>query len=335
MICLLNLVRAERKANVLSTNALNVNKYGKQLTSSSKTISDRIEEYLRAARDLQAAIESQAAHFTQAQSERISQASSQVDKDAQGLREHFQALAANEEEEGQLFSNLSKQLESAQAAFEETLEAWGEGVRETVRTSCGEASSTVAKGNADIGKAVDSLQLALENIMKEARTFLQEQKQLIGELKDYANSQATAEIARLKKQNELLAQLVVTERNRANAAKDELVRRVTGLLDTFLQERDESLKAAARDLQKENDAQAKARSAESAEHGKTWDATETRFHSFDGILQQNVRDNKRKRDMISKVCRCCLSGGEQVAHYLLRQSRTLRMPLTMLWTAFR
>lgn len=273
-----------------------------QLASSSKAISESVEHYIQAAEDLQGAIRSQAANFSTTQAEQISVVSNQLDNQLQSFRQQFQGLAAGDEEEDNLFDGLQQELESAHSAFEEELAHWGEGVKETVQRSCREASTAVTQQNTDIGKAVDSLQAALDNIVQQARNFVQDQRQLLAEMKEYSNSQAASEIARLKKQNQMLNQVVANERNRANAAKDDLVQRVTGLLDTFLQERDESLKSAARELQRENDGLANATKAEAAKYGKTCEAAEGRIQAYDGRLQQGIRENKRKREEVSKVC---------------------------------
>jgi kinesin family protein 11 len=217
------------------------------------------------------------------------------------LRQLFKDLASGDEAESQLFDGLQEALEQAHSEFEEQLTDWGKGVKETVQRTCGEATVTVTQHTADIGKAVDTLQVALESIVRQAKTFVEEQRKLVAEIKEYANAQAQVEIARLKKQNQLLNQMVANERSKANAAKDDLVKRVTGLLDNFLQERDESLKVATKGLQRENDGMLKATEAEFVNHGKTYDTAEARIHAFDGVLQQNTRENKRKRDMISKV----------------------------------
>ncbi|KAJ2931380.1 hypothetical protein H1R20_g5745, partial [Candolleomyces eurysporus] len=293
--------KLERKSGTLSSNNRAVNKHGKQLASSSKAISDSVEHYIQAAGDLQNAIGSQAANFSTTQAEQISVVSSQLDNQLQSFRQQFQGLVAGDEAEDKLFDGLQEELESAHSAFEEELANWGEGVKETVQRSCREASATVTQQNADIGKAVDSLQAALDNIVRQAKNFVQEQRQLLAEMKEYSDSQAASEIARLKKQNQMLNQMVANERNRANAAKDDLVQRVTGLLDTFLQERDESLKSAAKEFQRENDSLANVTKAETAKHAKTCDAAGARIEAFDGTLQQGVRENKRKREEFSKT----------------------------------
>lgn len=255
------------------------------------------------ASQLQNTIESQTHNFSETQANQIALASAQMEERFKALRQQFQDLASGDEAEDELFQNLQQSLEHAHSEFEEHLTSWSEGVKEQVRKTCGEATSVVTRHTSDIGKAVDSLQAALESISRQAKTFVEEQRQFVTEIKEYANSQAQAEIARLKKQNQLLNQLVVNERNKANAAKDDLMQRVTGLLDGFLQDRDESLKTAARGLQRENDGLAKATEGKYATHGKTYDTAETRVHAFDDVLEQNVRENKRKRDVISQVRR--------------------------------
>ncbi|KAF5315601.1 hypothetical protein D9611_004710 [Ephemerocybe angulata] len=293
--------KIERKANVLTTNSRLVSKHGQQLASSSKDISKSFDHYLRAATDLHHAIETQTQDFSVSQAEHIAEATSQMDEQFKTLQQQFQSLAAGEEADTKLFTGLQESLEQAHSAFEDELANWGESVKDTVQQSCGEASTTANNQMVDIGRAVDSLQAALESIVRQAKGFVEEQRHLVAEIKEYSNAQAAAEIARLKKQNQMLSQMIASERDKANVAKDDLVQRVTGLLDNFLQGRDDSLKSATRELQRENDGFASAKKVEQTNHLKTCDAAETRIQSFDGALQQRVRENKRKHEEITKT----------------------------------
>ncbi|KAJ3527840.1 hypothetical protein NMY22_g9631 [Coprinellus aureogranulatus] len=213
--------KIDRKTSALVSNYRVVSKHSQQLASSSKSISQSINQYIRVATGLQSTVESQAHSFSEGQVGRISEASAQMEDGFKSLRQQFQDLAAGDEAE----------------KFEEQLTGWSQGVEETVQQTCGEATTTVAQHVSDIGKAVDGLQAALESIVNQARTFVGEQR----------------EMARLKRQTQPLNQMVLNERNKGSAAKDDLVKQVTGVLDKFPRDRDESLTTAARGLQREDD----------------------------------------------------------------------------------
>ncbi|KAJ3539330.1 hypothetical protein NMY22_g4783 [Coprinellus aureogranulatus] len=214
--------KIKRKTSALMSNNRMVSQHGQQLASSSKSIYQSIDQYIRVATGLQGIIESQAHSFSESQVGRISEASAQMEDGFKALRQQFHDLATGDEAEILLFR-----------------------VKETVQQTCGEATTSVAQHTSDIGKAVDGLQAALESIVNQVRTFIGEQCQLVVEIKEHANSQTQGEITRSKRQNHLLNQMVLSERNKASAAKDDsLVKQVTGVLDKFLQDRDESLQKA-------------------------------------------------------------------------------------------
>ena len=87
--------------------------------------------------------------------------------------------------------------------------------------------------------------------MRQATNDIARESQAISEVKILANTAASEEIARLKQQNEELSRLLDRGRVDAEKAKDELVKRVSGLLADFLNERQVFLRTTIEDVQAE------------------------------------------------------------------------------------
>ena len=90
-----------------------------------------------------------------------------------------------------------------------------------------------------------------------------------------ANTAASEEIARLKQQNEELSRLLDRGRVDAEKAKDELVKRVSGLLADFLNERQVFLRTTIEDVQAETlrpQSHANQRLKKQPRSGATWKA---------------------------------------------------------------
>jgi len=100
--------------------------------------------------------------------------------------------------------------------------------------------------------ALKAIGLLVETIIREAREYVDSERESVLQAKALGNSAANIEIGRLREQNTLLTKLLEAEKLKAEKAKDELIQRVSGLLGEFTSARDRSLREAVSHVQAGN-----------------------------------------------------------------------------------
>lgn len=88
--------------------------------------------------------------------------------------------------------------------------------------------------------------------MQEAQEYIVSERKALQDAKAMADTTTLAEISRLQSQNALLTRALDAERTKSERAKDELVKRMKGLLDAFTAERGESLREMVSELAESN-----------------------------------------------------------------------------------
>ncbi len=92
----------------------------------------------------------------------------------------------------------------------------------------------------------------VEAIAKHVRTYLTNERSTISEAQSLSDTAAKQEMVHLKRQNEILAQMLVNERRHSEKAKADLLQQVSGMLGEFMQKRDDHLKESIGNLQQSN-----------------------------------------------------------------------------------
>ncbi|KAG2020259.1 kinesin [Coprinopsis cinerea AmutBmut pab1-1] len=293
--------KLERKNAVLSSNRRTVNKYGKETLSSANSVSTSIDTYVSAAADVHHNLANKAEEIIASESESLSNNLQALEKQGDANRHLFQRMAEDDEAETRVFAALEQDLQKVHSAFEMELTTWRTTVKDALQVSCGEIGAAVEKHNVVIEQSVDALQAALDDIVRRAKQYLQEQRHIIAEMKESADSHAASEIARLKKENEWLSKLVDKERKQAEASKDNLIQRISGLLGNFLDERDASLRASVKDIQQKHDQHAESSGAYFAQQDKRLSTVGDKSKVFETSLQQASREGKRKREAVGET----------------------------------
>lgn len=150
----------------------------------------------------------------------------------------------------------------------------------------------------DALKALGSL---VEGLAREARKFIDSERESVISVKLLAINASTAEITHLREQNKLLTQLLLSENAKAEKAKDELIQRVSGLLGEFTAARDQSLRAAVSQVSDRNSEAEAGMVKFELEHGKVMDSMASTGDATQAIFERKGKEGKRTRDGALKV----------------------------------
>lgn len=110
----------------------------------------------------------------------------------------------------------------------------------TCETLCNKVASASTQQVRALQEAILALYSLPDKTFLDVQGFPKEERQALRAMEDLAVTSTHEEASHLIKPNEILAQMHVNEIKDAEAAKSNLIQRVSGLLDEFMQKRDES-----------------------------------------------------------------------------------------------
>jgi kinesin family protein 11 len=147
-------------------------------------------------------------------------------------------------------------------------------------------------------KAMGSL---VNTIIRDAREYVDSERESVLQAKALASTAANAEVSRLREQNAHLTKLLESEKIKAEKAKDELIQRVSGLLGEFTSARDRSLREVVSQVQAGN-AKAETQMLQfGTKHGEVMDGMVARGRDSTVSMERRGTEGKRTRDGALKV----------------------------------
>jgi len=169
----------------------------------------------------------------------------------------------------------------------------------------------------------------IELIVQEAQTHIADQRKLLQEAKALADSNAAAEIQRLRAQNALLVGLLESETQKSQRDKEEVAKQISDLLDNRFAERDRSLREAFSELTGSN-AKAEVEIAQSgSDQSQSLEKIISRGRQWSADLEQRGGEGKRTRDGGLKT----LSSARTVVRDGLADVQTSVMDSTSLYSS--
>lgn len=150
-------------------------------------------------------------------------------------------------------------------------------------------------------KALKGMSSLIESIIREAQDHIETERKAAEEAQLLASTASGEEIHRLQEQNAYLFCLLESERIKSERAKDDLIKRISGLLGEFVNERDRSLREAVTDISEGNERGEEVMTHFGEEHGKKVEAIVTRGQEWNAGLAKKSGEGKRLRDGGLKV----------------------------------
>lgn len=141
----------------------------------------------------------------------------------------------------------------------------------------------------------------IESIIREAQDHIETECKAAEEAQLLASAASNEEIRRLQEQNAYLVSLLETEKVKSERAKDDLIKRISGLLGEFVNERDRSLREAVTDISEGNERGEEVMVQFGEDHGKTVEGIVTRGQEWAPVLSKKGGEGKRLRDGALKV----------------------------------
>jgi kinesin family member 11 len=158
-----------------------------------------------------------------------------------------------------------------------------------------------------VERALNSIAVLIQSVIHDSQEYMAVERKNGTEVKSLAESQAEEQIRFLKEQNAQLACLLHHEKLKSERMKNDLVERVSGLLDDFVAERDRSLEDAFTKIKQENGRVESSLNGFTEEYSRKADEVMMRNQELSTSLEKKGEQCKRLRDGAYKVILGCLA----------------------------
>lgn len=148
----------------------------------------------------------------------------------------------------------------------------------------------------------------VDTVLEEAQDYVETERKSLQEAKAMADNTSKAEIIRLQQQNALLNRLLESEREKAEHAQEELLKRISGLLGTFVSDRDRSLRETFSEMTESNTNAEAGMVRLGKDQGERLDAVVDKGREWSTTLNKKEGELKRTRDGAFKVRHAEISG---------------------------
>ncbi|KAJ7920103.1 P-loop containing nucleoside triphosphate hydrolase protein [Mycena leptocephala] len=244
--------KLERRSSILHTNSQAALTHGNAMSAATIALSRKLEEFLKASSHSTTKLRTEAKQFEAKELEALTGHSERVDQQLKCIHSALAVVHAKDTAEAEALAVVQTTLKETREAFRVGFASWSNTLKRSCETTCMEINDAGLEAFTTAEKALEAMGGLVENIVREARSFVEAERDSVVEAKMLASNAAAAEMSRLRNQNELLTRMLEDEKLRGEKAKDELLQRVSGLLGEFTKEHDRGLWDAAGILQDGN-----------------------------------------------------------------------------------
>ncbi|KZV84431.1 kinesin 2 [Exidia glandulosa HHB12029] len=288
--------KLDRKTVVFDSNAKLAIKSGSSLGERAHAMQSLLEEFIKTHGQTMDGLAVSAEQFRTKDIEALSGLASLVKEQLGVLKDAHKSLQATENTSSTATSGLQKTIHESSQAVIQAFDAWSAGMLKTNLSLlqeikvAGKASCNVAEG------ALDGLSQLIEALASDAQKQAAHEARVAADVKAMTEAAAAEEIRRLKQQNALLLQMLEKEQVEAERSRNDLVRRVSTMLEDYTRQRDTSLRKAFSAMQDGTAVGEKQWARLASEQGSKLDAAVQNSQEAVANVQRRRQEGKRKRE---------------------------------------
>ncbi|KAJ6630825.1 kinesin motor domain-containing protein [Mycena sp. CBHHK59/15] len=288
--------KLERKAAILNANSQAVLTHSKTIAASTHNLSRKLEEFLESSSQSSLKLRTEAKQFQAKELEALAGHSERIDQQLKRVHAALEVVHAKDTAEAEALTVIQNVLEETHESLRVGFDAWGNALKRSCETTCNKVNIAGLEAFTTVEKALKVMGSLVENVIREAHSFVKAERDSLAEAKLLAGNAAAAEMMRLRNQNELLAQMLEDEKLKGEKAKDELIQRVSGMLGNFTRERDQSLRKAVGIVQVESVKAEEGMRAFEKKHGDLAELMESKGKEVAQGMEKWGGEAKRTRD---------------------------------------
>jgi kinesin family protein 11 len=285
----------------LNSNSHAVSTNGKTIATSTQTLSQKLDDFVKLVSHSALKLRSDAQDFQTKELGTLASYTERVDQQLLRLQHALVAIQSNDTLETEALDLARKVLEETHQAFKISFGGWSERLKRTFEEMSMGVKVTGMEALGAVETELKTMGSLLETVIREARGHIDADLETARAAKTLTSVNCKNEVARLQQQNEALIALLENEKLKADNAKDELIRRLSVSLGDFAVERDRSLREAFGVIQSANQNREDETELYAEQHDKLMDRIKNDGTELDGQLQRRSGESKRTRDGAFKV----------------------------------
>ena len=242
----------DRKSKVLQSNKRVVSENEKLIHSFANALLKKLAELSQLSQSMRANHKQETEQFRTSEQKAVATHLQQVETHFATTQELFRQMENQGAVEDKALVVIKQEIQSAGSSFKAQVSSWGDNLTKTCDRQRKESTNASIVQLTLLEQSISTLYSLVETISREVQAFVTEERESLNQMHSLAQNLATEEVSHLKRQNEILARMLVDERKNAEKAKADLLQRMSGLLGEFMQMRDESLRESVGNLQRSN-----------------------------------------------------------------------------------
>ncbi|THH33841.1 hypothetical protein EUX98_g250 [Antrodiella citrinella] len=288
--------KLDRRNSVFSANSRAVKGHVQTISAETRTFSSKLEDFVKLSTQHISQLKSESEQYQLKEIEALTGISARISEQLEKVRDGLKVIHAKDEAADAATSDIQTAVEETQEIVRTSFTNWAEQLRTYCETTYKATETTSIATVTTVEKTFKSLGSIAELLLQEAQDYIVAERKALLEAKALADSTSQGEIVRLQQQNALLVRLLESEKVKSERAKDELIRRISGLLGDFTTERDRSLKEAFSEMSDSNAAAEQGMVKLGKQQGQQLESVIANGTQWAGSLEKRRGELKRNRD---------------------------------------
>ena len=296
-----NFTHIARKQAILTANSQAVTAHGNSISTSSDVLTQELVIFINSTTQHVDRLHREVRQFETEHIESLTAQANRVEEQLQKLAESIIAVQNHDRAESKVLQAMQSTVQETIASLQTESVAWNEKWRETSQRQRQTIEDLSNEGFTSLENALKAMTSLTEGILKEALHFIDTEQRLMHKARSLAENVNDTEIHRLKRQNQVLVQLLDDEKQKSQKAQDDLLQRISSMLGDYVNERDRSLRQAVGLVQNENQEAIDTLSTFAANHDQIMTSNQEKALDVDSTLREKGQEHKRNREVAAKV----------------------------------
>lgn len=290
-----------RKQAILTANSQAVTAHGNSISASSDVLTQEFAIFVNSTTQHVDRLHREVRQFETEHLESLTAQTNRVEEQLQKLAESIIVVQSHDRAESKVLQAMQSTVQETITSLQTESVTWNDKWRETSQRQRQTIEDLSNESFTSLENALKAMTSLTEGILKEALHFIDTEQRLMHKARSLAQNVNDTEIHRLKRQNQVLIQLLDDEKQKSQKAQDDLLHRISSMLGDYVNERDRSLRQAVGLVQNENQEAIDTLSTFTANHDQIMTSNQKKALDVDSTLREKGQEHKRTRDVASKV----------------------------------
>ncbi|TCD71883.1 kinesin motor protein cin8 [Steccherinum ochraceum] len=288
--------KLDRRNAAYNANTKAVTTHVQTLNAETRTFSSKLDDFVKLSNQHISQLKSESEQYQTKEIEALNGFSARVTEQLEKMRDALKVIHAKDEATDVAANDIQTAVDETQEMVKTSFSKWANELRVFCETTSKKAETTSVATFASAEKTFKAIGSIAELLLQEAQDYVLAERKSLLEAKALADNTSQGEILRLQQQNALLTRLLESEKAKSERAKDELIKRISGLLGDFTAERDRSLREAFSEMSDSNAAAEKGMVKLGEQQGQQLESVIANGTEWAASLEKRRGDLKRNRD---------------------------------------